>query len=104
MEFLIEKITTLPDDFDPQRSKALRREEKNAIASFAADGSLVRLWRLRRGNRVVTLGLWRAESEGNVRSLIDQLPLRPWMAIEVFVLEPHSNDPRPSSNEARSTR
>lgn len=83
------RALTLPQD----QLEGLRSRERDMAAHLAAQGMLLRLWRLTDapwGN----IGLWRAGDRDELERAIDQLPLRPWMDLTIEVLTPHPSDPR----------
>ena len=69
--------------------------ESSAAGKLAAEGHLDRVWIRRVGpGHTRVLGLYRAESEAELESLLRGLPLYDWMQVTVTPLEPHPNDPR----------
>jgi muconolactone delta-isomerase len=94
MEFLVEFDVHVPDGVPPSEITDRQAAEAAAAAKLAEEGHLVRVWRrpLDDGEGTV-LGLYRADSEAELRRLLDGLPLREWMHMTVTPLAPHPNDP-----------
>lgn len=88
-EFLVEIVTTIPPGTDPAIAGRRRADEAARISELAAQGHVMRLWRA--AGR--TVGLLRATDEARLRAVLDTLPLRPWMRLDVTALAPHPNDP-----------
>jgi muconolactone delta-isomerase len=94
MEYLVEFITTIPDDAPPAEIEQRLAGEATRVAELAAQGHAVRVWRpLPEDERRRAFGLYRAASEEELRAILDSLPLRPWMEISVTALAEHPNDP-----------
>jgi muconolactone delta-isomerase len=101
MEFLVEFDVTVPDGTAASEVAERVQAEADAAAGLARKGHLLRLWRPPVGpgeNRAV--GLYRADTEGELDALLGALPLDGWIHATVTPLAPHPNDPaapRPSS-------
>lgn len=96
MEFLVEFDINVPDGTPGAEVVDRQTAEASAAAQLAEDGHLLRAWKLPvapAGWRV--LSLYRAESETELNSLLEALPLYDWMRITVTPLAPHPNDPAP---------
>jgi muconolactone D-isomerase len=94
MEFLTTLITNVPDGTSDATVDETRSREAIRAAQLAEQGYLLRLWRPPvEPGEWRTLGLWRAESESELRSILATLPLHIWMTVEVTPLNPHPNDP-----------
>jgi muconolactone delta-isomerase len=79
------------------------RDLEDAIAAeavrtkeLAGEGHLVRLWQTPDEGRA--LGLWRAEDVAEMQTILDSLPLAPWLSTETTSLSEHPNDPGPVRN------
>ncbi|WP_244163408.1 muconolactone Delta-isomerase family protein [Rhodococcus koreensis] len=91
-EFLVEITTTVPDGTTPSEVAARRAAEALRATELASAGRLVRLWRP--VGELRSIGVWRADDEADLHaSVLDTLPLRPWMSVAVTALRPHPNDP-----------
>ena len=83
---IIPEGTPQPVADDAQAREAQRARE------LAAEGHLLRLWRLPPGSPGA-LGLWRAEDAAEMAKIVKSLPLDPWLTTEVTPLTPHPSDP-----------
>jgi muconolactone delta-isomerase len=94
MEFLVEFDVNVPDGAPESEVADRQTAEASAAAKLAEDGHLLRVWKPADApvkSRV--LSLYRAESETELNSLLQALPLYDWMHITVTPLAPHPNDP-----------
>ncbi|ANZ40133.1 muconolactone delta-isomerase [Lentzea guizhouensis] len=91
-EFIVEIVTTFPDDMPQSEVDALRAAEAVRAEELASAGHLVRLWRP--VGELRSIGLWRAEDEEDLHTtVLGTLPLSPWMRFTVTAVGPHPNDP-----------
>ena len=90
-EFLTTFPLTVPDDVDPRVVDEAQAAESRSARELADQGYLVRLWTLPGHGRA--LGLWQADSGGELRVILAALPLGPWLEIETIPLTGHPNDP-----------
>jgi muconolactone delta-isomerase len=74
MEFLVEKITDIPETLNAEEAATVRARESAVIAEMLDSGALRRLWRSRDNSRVITIGLWEAEGEGELNQLLNRPP------------------------------
>jgi muconolactone delta-isomerase len=94
MEFLVEFEVDIPKGTPAWEVNDREEAEAFAAAKLAGDGHLLRLWkRLVASGKTKSLGLYRAESEADLDTLLDGLPLSGWMHVTVTPLESHPNDP-----------
>jgi muconolactone delta-isomerase len=94
MEFLVEFDVQVPAGTPQSEVRDREQAESSAAAKLAREGRLVRLWkRPRVGGGTTALGLYRADSEGQLDALLSDLPLADWLRVTVTPLEPHPNDP-----------
>jgi muconolactone delta-isomerase len=101
MEFLVEFKVAVPDGTAVSVVKEREEAEASAATKLADEGRLVRVWRPRDGRTI--LGLYRAEDDSELESVLASLPLRPWMDITVTALEPHPNDPAATTATTTAT-
>jgi muconolactone delta-isomerase len=94
MDFLVDFEINVPEG-TPETEVTAREDAESAAAARLVDqGHLVRLWKRRVAPGESTpIGLYRAESEGELDGLLRALPLYEWMRVAVTPLEPHPNDP-----------
>jgi muconolactone D-isomerase len=91
-EFLVEILTTVPDGTEQAEVDRRRAAEAVRAGELAASGHLVRLWRP--VGELRSIGLWRADDEKDLHeTILGNLPLRPWMTLNVTPVESHPNDP-----------
>ncbi|MDQ1647659.1 MAG: hypothetical protein QOJ50_3843 [Cryptosporangiaceae bacterium] len=79
---------------EPVSGDAEAREAERA-GELAAQGHLLRLWRLPGESRA--LGLWRAGDPAELAGILKSLPLDPWMTVQTTPLTPHPSDPAPAA-------
>ena len=91
-EFLTTFTLTVPAG-TPQRDvdDTIAGEAQSARA-LAGQGHLLRLWRLPVGGPGA-LGLWRARDAAEMQTIMESLPLYPWMTVGTTPLTPHPSDP-----------
>lgn len=107
MEFLVEFEIEVPDGTAESEVLDRERAEASAAAQLVERGHLVRVWtRDVPGDRARVLGLYRADSEAELKGLLAALPLFAWMSVTVTPLGSHPNDPATagSSPAAESSR
>ena len=98
MEYLVEFITTIPDKAPPDQIEQRLAGETTRVAELAAQGHALRVWKpLPDDGQRRALGLYWAASDEELQSILDSLPLRPWMEISVTALAEHPNDPARSA-------
>jgi muconolactone delta-isomerase len=96
MEFLVEFDVHVPEGTPESERVERERAEASTAATLADEGHVLRIWtrpRVAGGSRA--MGLYRAASESELERVLDRLPLRDWMEVEVTPLGPHPNDPAP---------
>jgi muconolactone D-isomerase len=95
MEFLVTMTTEVPDGTPDDTVDDVRRREAVRSKELASEGHLLRLWRppLQPGEWR-TLGLFAADDDAELESILSSMPLRVWRSDSVIPLSPHPNDPR----------
>jgi muconolactone D-isomerase len=95
MEFLVEFEVVVPAGTAHAEINERERAESSAAAQLANEGHLVRVWStaFSKTGGPSTIGLYRAESAGELEDLIRRLPLYEWMRVGITPLQPHPNDP-----------
>jgi muconolactone delta-isomerase len=94
MEFLVELELDISGDVPEAEIACRLRAEAAAAEMLAVDGHLVRLWRVSSASgRPVVVGLYRADSEGELEALLCALPLAKWLHSSITPLLQHPNDP-----------
>lgn len=93
-EFMITMSIVIPGD-TPHRvvDKTLAREAQH-VRDLAKRGHLKRLWALQtETNERRRLGLWNANHATEMNSIVESLPLNPWMTHTISPLTRHPSDP-----------
>jgi muconolactone delta-isomerase len=94
-EFLTAFTLVIPDGTPDAVAQDTIAAEGVRARELAADGHLLRLWRLPRdapGDPGV-LGLWRARDAAEMQAIVRSLPLDSWMTTAVTPLSIHPSDP-----------
>jgi muconolactone delta-isomerase len=94
MEYLVTMTTHVPAGTPEEDVEKVRAREALRARELADEGHLLRLWRppLQPGEWR-SLGLWRAQDAAEMQTILQSLPLAPWMTVEVVPLSVHPNDP-----------
>src|SRR5205085_806003 len=94
MEYLVTMTTHVPAGTLEEDVEDIRAREALRARELASEGHLLRLWRppLLPGESRA-LGLWRAQDEAEMQTILQSLPLAHWMTVEVTPLSAHPNDP-----------
>jgi len=105
MEFLVDFKVNVPTGASESEVKDREKAEASATAKVADEGHLVRLWRrtVTSGDRPI-VGLFRADSETELDSMIGALPLYEWLDVSVTPLKSHANDPAEATVPSRPDR
>ncbi|WP_254648605.1 muconolactone Delta-isomerase family protein [Streptomyces sp. GbtcB6] len=90
-EFLVTFVVAAPGDAPSQAREDGTTAEAVRAKELAEEGYLVRLWNAPGEGRA--LGLWRARDAAEMQTLLDSLPLAPWLSMETTPLSEHPNDP-----------
>ena len=97
MDYLVDFTTTVPDGTPPAELEERVAGEGARVAELAEQGHALRVWKpLPEDGRRRALGLYRAADDGELRAILESLPLYPWMEITVTSLAEHPNDPMPA--------
>jgi muconolactone delta-isomerase len=90
-EFLTTFTTRVPEGTPSPAVHDAETREAQRAKELAAQGHLLRLWRLPGQSRA--LGLWNARDPAEMQAILKSLPLDPWMTVETTPLTPHPSDP-----------
>lgn len=90
-EFLVHIEIRLDSRLSVGDREALYAAESQRAGELAAEGRLIRLWRV--PGRRANWGLWRAVDATELHDMLTSLPLWPYMEIDVVALARHPNDP-----------
>lgn len=88
-EFLVRVRTTVPTDVSAEEWSAVIAAERRRGAELRRDGVIAHIWRVPSDEAIENIGVWRAPDRDAVHAAIDSLPARPWMQVEVALLEEH---------------
>ena len=91
MEFLVRIEVNWPADGDEALRRSLVDREAARARELAAEGIIVRLWRV--PGRWANIGLWRAKDASELHDAISSLPFLPWLDVGVEALARHPSDP-----------
>ena len=94
-EFLTAFTLVIPEGTPDAVARDTIAAEGVRARELAADGHLLRLWRLTRNSPADpgALGLWRAQDAAEMQVILESLPLKPWMGIQTTPLSIHPSDP-----------
>jgi muconolactone delta-isomerase len=95
-EFLVTFTLAAPEGAPSRDLEDAIAAEAVRTKELAGEGHLVRLWQTPDEGRA--LGLWRAEDVAEMQTILDSLPLAPWLSTETTSLSEHPNDPGPVRN------
>ena len=94
MEFLVNIEFTVPLGTTDQELADRRARESLRARELSRSGHLLRLWRPKvDDDRWANIGVWNAESEEQLRTILSTLPLYSWAEVSISPLNPHPNDP-----------
>src|SRR3954447_15545262 len=93
MEYLVEMTTRVPAGVSEQSVHDVRAREAAHSRELADHGALLRLFRppLQPGEWR-TFGIFAAQDDGHLESVLASMPLRIWRTDKVPPLAPHPND------------
>jgi muconolactone D-isomerase len=94
MEYLVDFTTTVPGGTSPAEIEERTTGEGTRVAELAAQGHALRVWKPAPDDgRWRAIGLYRAADDAELQTILESLPLYPWMEIVVTALAEHPNDP-----------
>ncbi|HUE31860.1 MAG TPA: muconolactone Delta-isomerase family protein [Mycobacterium sp.] len=93
-EFLTTLTITVPSGTKDAEVDDRKAREAVRAAELAGQGRLLRLWTPSNAPGVWrTLGLWGADDQGDLMSILQSLPLYDWMTVDATPLLVHPSDP-----------
>ena len=94
-EFLTAFTLVIPEGTPEAEAQDTIAAEGVRARELAAEGHLLRLWRLPRRNPgdPGVLGLWRARDVAEMEAIVRTLPLDSWMTTDITPLSTHPSDP-----------
>jgi muconolactone delta-isomerase len=90
-EFLVIFDLAAPEGAPPQALKDATAAEAVRTRELAGEGHLARLWQMPGEGRA--LGLWRARDSAEMQTVLNSLPLTPWLSTQTTPLSEHPSDP-----------
>lgn len=90
-EFLVTLVVEVPYGASGETLEEMTTRDDDRACDPAAEGHLIRLWRLPGEGR--NLGLWHAAGAGQMRDVLRSLPLADWLTVETVPLTRHPGDP-----------
>jgi muconolactone D-isomerase len=87
MLFHVKIIVRMPHDIDPEKVKKLGAQEHERAAELQRDGKWLHLWRV--AGQWANISIFKVESPAELHSILESLPLYPFMDIEVAALCRH---------------
>jgi muconolactone D-isomerase len=91
-EFLVVLRNRYPGAATAAETEAAVRAESERVAELFRLGHIQRLWRAADGS--CNVSVWASHDEGALRSLLETLPMAPWLTWEITELVVHPSDPR----------
>ncbi|MFD4709830.1 muconolactone Delta-isomerase family protein [Streptomyces sp. NPDC058430] len=92
-EFLVAFTPAAAQDTTSQALRDATAAEAVSAKALAGQGHLMRLWKTPGEGHA--LGLWRARDAAEMQTVLDSLPLAPWLSMETTSLSEHPSDPGP---------
>jgi muconolactone D-isomerase len=94
MDYLIDFTTTVPDGTSTAEVEERSTGEGTRVAELAEQGHALRVWKpIPDDGRWRAIGLYRADDDAELQTILESLPLYPWMEITITPLGEHPNDP-----------
>jgi muconolactone delta-isomerase len=90
-EHLVTFVVGVPAGTSAEVVDEMFAREAGRARELAADGHLVRLWKLPGEGR--SLGLWQVTGATQLREILRSLPLGDWLTVETVPLTRHPSDP-----------
>jgi muconolactone delta-isomerase len=90
-EFLVTFTLAVPPGTADRTIEDTKARETQAARDLAVQRHLLRLWALPGAGR--TLGLYQARDAAQLETILELLPLAPWMIVDVAALSQHPSDP-----------
>jgi muconolactone delta-isomerase len=94
MDYIVRFIITVPENTPASELDERLAIEEARVAELAQQGHLLRVWKpLPEDGRWRAVGLYHAADDQELHTILQSLPLFPWMEISVASLAEHPNDP-----------
>ena len=92
MLFHVEMTVNLPHDMDAERAARLKADEKAMSQKLQEEGGWRHLWRI--AGHYANISIFDVESPAHLNDVLGQLPLFPYMEVEVRALCRHPSSVR----------
>lgn len=102
MLFLVRMQVTVPDDVDVLRFERLKAQERERTIDLQRDGRWVHLWRV--VGRYENYSVFEVDSHEALHDILFELPLRPFMSVDVIPLAVHPSRFEPDGSGAAPVR
>jgi muconolactone D-isomerase len=87
IEFHVEIVVRLPAEWTGERRDATLSAERARAQELIRAGTIQRIWRIPGG--LHNVGIWCADSAGDLHDAIASLPCFPWLTANVRAIAPH---------------
>jgi muconolactone D-isomerase len=87
MLFHVTIAVRMPHDVDPEKVKQLGAQEHARAAELQREGKWLHLWRV--AGKWANVSIFKVESPAELHEILESLPLRPYMDVEVAALCRH---------------
>jgi muconolactone D-isomerase len=87
MLFHVKITVRMPRDIDPEKVKKLGAQEHERAAELQRDGKWLHLWRV--AGQWANISIFKVDSPAELHSILESLPLYPFMNIKVAALCRH---------------
>lgn len=92
MLFLVRMDVNIPFDMPAEKAEAIKAVEKEYSQNLQREGKWVSIWRV--VGEYANYSVFEAESNDELHEMISNLPLFPFMGIEIIPLAKHPSDIR----------
>jgi muconolactone D-isomerase len=92
MLFHVQMSVELPHDMDADRAAKLKSDEKEMSQRLQRDGVWRHLWRI--AGRYANISVFDVDSPAHLHDILSQLPLFPYMKLDVQALCRHASSIR----------
>lgn len=87
MLYLVRMIVDLPHDLNPQKAKDLKTAERERCQELQRSGEWAHIWRV--AGRYENYSVFDVDSHARLHEILSELPLFPFMDVDVTPLAPH---------------
>lgn len=87
MQYLVRMTVDLPHDLDPQKTEELKAAERARCQELQRTGEWAHIWRV--AGRYENYSIFDVDSHGRLHDILSELPLFPFMDVDVTPLAPH---------------